>query len=206
MTRQHPFSKKMVATHEQIQEAIHKLAKRIATDYSGKLSIEQPLVLICVLKGSYLFTADLARALFDAGVPNIVEFICVSSYGMSTQSSGEVRMLLDLRNSIMNRHCLIVEDIVDSARTLKFLTSIYQLRNPASLKTCVLLDKPEGRVMPFEVDYHCFIIANEFVAGYGLDYQERFRDVRDIVVLKEEVYNKKVAAERHSVHKVPSKL
>lgn len=201
--RCYDFAKSAVASQEQILEACAKIAKQIKSDFNGKLSPEKPLILICVLKGSYLFTADLSRALNDAGVPNVVEFICVSSYGSHTVSSGEVRMLLDLRNSIIGKHCLIVEDILDSARTLDFLYKVFMTRSPASLKTCVLLDKPEGRKLRFDADYVCFTIANEFVVGYGLDYNERYRDLRDILVLKPEVYEIKMASE---MHKLPSKM
>mmetsp|Transcript_30327 Transcript_30327/g.34998 ORF Transcript_30327/g.34998 Transcript_30327/m.34998 type:complete len:213 (-) Transcript_30327:140-778(-) len=201
--RKYPFATKLIASQEDIQSKCQDLARRIQSDYEGKLSAEKPLVLICVLKGSYLFTADLARALADFGVPNVVDFICVSSYGSNTVSSGEVRMLLDLRNSIIGKHCLIVEDILDSARTLDFLFKIFMTRSPASLRTMALLDKPEGRKLHFVANYVGFEIPNEFVVGYGLDYNERFRDLRDIVILKPEVYEVKKAREMHSV---PSKL
>ncbi|CUG91003.1 hypoxanthine-guanine phosphoribosyltransferase, putative [Bodo saltans] len=197
--RSYSFAKKCVASQEQIFEKIDAIAANIAIDYAGKATAENPLILICVLKGAYLFTADLARALADKGVPNVVEFMCVSSYGKYTVSSGEVRMLLDLRNSISKRHCLIVEDILDSARTLDFLYKVFMTRGPASLRTCVLLDKPEGRKLPFVAHYRCFEIANEFVVGYGLDYAEMYRDLRDIVVLKPEVYSPKTASEMHKV-------
>lgn len=202
--RTYPFATKFVASQEQILDKIKEIAGRIALDYADKVTDSSPLILICVLKGSYLFTADLARGLQDAGVPTVVEFICVSSYGNNTVSSGEVRMLLDLRNSIIGKHCLIVEDILDSARTLDFLYKIFQTRSPASLKTCVLLDKPEGRKLHFAASYVLFQIANEFVVGYGLDYGEKFRDLRDIVVLKPEVYEMKKAEQMHMLP--PSKM
>jgi hypoxanthine phosphoribosyltransferase len=204
--RKYPFGKSVIASEEQILARIREIAKQIAADYAGKVSATSPLVLVCVLKGSYLFTADLARALSDQGIPNHVDFICVSSYGKNTVSSGEVRMLLDLRNSIQNRHCLIVEDIIDSSRTLDFLLKIFHTRSPASVKTVVLLDKPGGRSAKQveqsvikKVDYCCFVIPKEFVVGYGLDYNEDFRDLRDIIVLRPEVYEPKIAAKMHAV-------
>jgi hypoxanthine phosphoribosyltransferase len=202
MSRTYSFATKTIATEEEIQREIKRAAQNLAKDYKNLVSEKSPLVLICVLKGSYLFTADLARALADLKVPNIVEFICVSSYGGSTKSSGEVRMLLDLRNSISGKHIIFVEDIVDSGRTLHFLMKIYGTRAPASMKSITLLDKPMTREVNFQPNYSCFKIPNEFVIGYGLDYMERYRDLRDIVVLKPEVYSSETADR----HKIPSKL
>ena len=199
--RKYAFAKKCVASQEQILDKIQEISKDIAKDYHDKVTLQSPLILVCVLKGSYLFTADLARALQDVNIPTIVEFMCVSSYGNNTVSSGEVRMLLDLRHSIVGKHCLIVEDILDSARTLDFLYKIFLTRSPASLRTIVLLDKPEGRKVHFTANYRCFEIENEFVVGYGLDYSEAYRELRDIVVLKPEVYEKKKASEMHAIPK-----
>ena len=201
--REYPYGAKVVASQEQILERIQKVAVQIQQDYRGKISMDNPLILICVLKGSYHFTSDLSRALADHRVPNVVEFLCVSSYGDSTQSSGEVRVLLDIRNTIQKRHVLIVEDIIDSARTLDFLVKIFMTRSPASLNTICLLDKPSGRKVDFSVTYGLFTIEGGFVVGYGLDYAERYRDLRDIIVLKPEVYDKTVADRPHTI---PSKL
>lgn len=189
------FAQSVVATHDQIQAKIREVAARIAEDYRPHtLSVTDPLVLICILKGSYIFTADLARALSAEGVPTVVEFLCVTSYGSATSSSGEVRVILDLRTPIRGKHCLIVEDIIDSARTMRFLTNMLSTRNPASLKSIALLDKPSARKIPLDTNYRCFVIPDEFVVGYGLDYAELYRDLRDIIVLKPEVYTTKATS------------
>lgn len=185
------FAKLIVATHEQVQVRISELARRIAEDYRQVgVSRDSPLVLICVLKGAFIFAADLCRALSAEHVPTVVEFLCVTSYAGGTTSSGEVRMLLDLRTGITNRHCLIVEDIIDTAQTMRFLMNMLGARNPASLKSVALLDKPHSRKIPMDANYRGFVISNEFVVGYGLDYEEQYRDLKDIIVLKPEVYTK----------------
>jgi hypoxanthine phosphoribosyltransferase len=184
----YPFATKVLFTEKMIHDRIAELAKQIKVDYMPyNISYDKPLVLVGVLKGAYTFCSDLARALADAGVPNTVEFICVSSYGSNTESCGEVRMLLDLRHSIIGKHCLIVEDIVDSGRTLLFLQRVFSTRSPASLKMITLLDKP-ARQVQLDVDYKAFDMPKEFVVGYGLDYAERFRELRDIAVLSPDVY------------------
>lgn len=197
------FAKQFIANDAQIQKRVKELSLKIEHDYRGRVTPENPLVLICILKGSYIFTADLARSLRDVQVPNIVDFICVSSYGANARSSGEVRMLLDLRTNVSGLHCLIVEDIIDSALTLDFLHKMFSTRAPLSLKTICLLDKPAGRKIKFVVDYVGFEIPNEFVVGYGLDYNEQYRDLRDIVVLKPEVYESNVALKPDTI---PSKI
>lgn len=181
----------MLASEDEIKHRVREVAERIAQDYKKDVSLSSPLILICVLKGSFVFTADLSRALGDLNVPNIVDFLCLSSYHGGTSSSGEVRMLLDLRDSIRRRHCLIVEDIVDSATTLDFLFKLLLTRSPASLRVVACLDKREGRRIPFVVNYALFDIPNEFVVGYGLDFHEQLRDLRDIIVLKSEMFDKK---------------
>lgn len=188
-TRTYPMAERVLVTQEEMWAATAKCAKKIAEDYkSFNLTRENPLFLICVLKGSFLFTADLARFLADEQVPVKVEFICVSSYGAATSTSGEVRMLLDVRESVENRHLLIVEDIVDSAITLQYLHRLLLARKPASLKTAVLLDKPSGRKVQMHVDYSVIIVPHAFVIGYGMDFNESYRELRDVVVLKKEYY------------------
>ena len=183
-----PFAKKIVFKQEEILARIKEVAARIAFDYKDKVSWENPLICVAVLKGSYMFMADLARALADYGVPVKNEFICVSSYGSGTVSSGEVRMLLDLRVPIQGQHVLLVEDIVDTARTLDFLHKIFGTRSPASLKMATLLNKKARRVVPLNVEYSCFDCPDCFLVGYGLDYAEKFRELRDIADLDLEKY------------------
>lgn len=189
--RHYPMSCKTLVTQEQIWAATVKCAKQIAADYKQyNLSDSNPLYLLCVLKGSFMFTADLARFLCDEGVPVKLEFICVSSYGADTKTSGEVRLLLDVRDPVEDRHLMVVEDIVDSATTLEYLKRFLQAKKPASLKTVVLLDKPSGRKVPLEVDYPVITIPHAFVIGYGMDFAESYRELRDVCVLKPEYYEK----------------
>ncbi|RNF00094.1 hypoxanthine-guanine phosphoribosyltransferase [Trypanosoma rangeli] len=207
MPREYDFADKVLYTEEELRARINRVAQRIAVDYKDKglRPLDNPLVLICVLKGSFMFTADLCRALSDFNVPVHIEFICVSSYGAGVTTSGQVRMLLDIRHSIEGRHAMIVEDIVDSALTLKYLQRTYTERRPASLKTVVLLDKFEGRQVKFVPDYTVASVPNVFVIGYGLDYDDSYREVRDIVVLRPEVYEKREAAQKKKLKEKPSK-
>jgi hypoxanthine phosphoribosyltransferase len=193
-----PFCDEVLFTEKDILARVHELSKTIARDYEGKATIESPLVLVCVLKGSFLFMADLARALSDAGVPTVAEFICASSYSGGMQSTGEVRMLLDLRMPIRGRHVLMVEDIVDTARTLDFLMKLFTTRSPASLKMVTLLDKKGTRQVPLRVDYVCFDIPNKFVVGYGLDYAERLRELREVIAFNEPAFQRYLRENRAS--------
>lgn len=165
---------------EMIQAKVVELAQQIAKDYEGKT-----ITIVCILKGAVMFAADLARAL-----PMHVEldFMAISSYGKGVRPSGVVRILKDLDHPIEGKHVLVVEDIVDSGLTLSYLIESLSSRHPASLKTCVLLDKPERRVVDFTPDYLGFEIPDEFVIGYGLDYAEKYRNLPYIGVLKREVY------------------
>lgn len=179
-------------TEKELLQLIKKCARTIAAAYASKgLSDSNPLVLINVLKGSTIFTADLIRILTDLGVPCVMECVCCSSYGNETSTSGEVRMLLDVRDTLEGKHVLIVEDIVDSATTLVFLTKTLWARKPASVKTVVLLDKIVPRQYPFQPDFVVTTVPNKFVIGYGLDYAEKFRGIRDVVVLKKSYYAKR---------------
>jgi hypoxanthine phosphoribosyltransferase len=159
----------------QILDRIAALGQQIARDYP-----DGELLLICILKGACFFLADLARA-----IPRDVsiEFVGISSYGKGTTTSGQVRVTKDLDTSIEGAHVLIVEDIVDSGVTLHYLTTLLQQRHPKSLRVAALLDKPERRIRPVDVAYVGFPIPDEFVVGYGLDYADRYRNLRDVCVL-----------------------
>jgi len=168
---------KILLGRSEIQQKIAELGSQISKDYEGK-----ELLLICVLKGAVIFLADLMRHLT---VPAEIDFMAVSSYGASTESSGVVRILKDLDCSIENRHCLIIEDIIDSGLTLKYLEENLLSRHPASIKIVTLLDKPERRKVAIWPDYCGFKIPDEFVVGYGLDFSEQYRGLPDLCVLAE---------------------
>ncbi|CCW70301.1 unnamed protein product [Phytomonas sp. Hart1] len=186
----YPMAVRTIATEGEILSKMAECAKRIANDYKAyDLSSDNPIILVCVLKGSFLFTADLCRFMADEGIPVKMEFICISSYGSGVQTSGQVRLLLDVRESVENRHVLIVEDIVDTATSLIYIKSIFSSKKPASLKSVVLLDKPNARKNPFIPDYSIFTVPNVFVVGYGLDYAESFRELRDVVELDKKYYS-----------------
>jgi hypoxanthine phosphoribosyltransferase len=171
----------ILLSSETIQAKVQELGEQIARDYVPL----GDLLLVGVLKGCVMFMVDLARAI---PVSLAVDFIATSSYGQSTESSGVVRLLKDLDTDIAGRHVLIVEDIIDSGLTLAYLQQQLLRRNPASLKICALLNKPDRRVAEVLVDYHGFDIPNAFVVGYGLDYNEHYRNLPYIGVLKESIY------------------
>lgn len=152
-----------------IQRRVNELAHQINKDYEG---IKESLILVGVLKGSFIFLSDLCRKL---NVPHVVDFISLSSYGATAQTTGNVRMIMDTRENLEGRHVMIVEDILDSGYTLDYLCRNFTARNPASLKTAVLLDKPQRRKVDVELDYIGFEIPDVWVVGYGLDYAERYR-------------------------------
>ena len=162
-------------SREEIAAAVRALGERITADYRGK----KP-VFICILKGASVFFSDLIR---QVDLPLEIEFMAVSSYGASTKSSGEVRLVKDLDRSILGRDVIIVEDIVDSGMTLHFLKKLLITRGAASLRIAALMDKPARRVAPLTVDYSCFQIPDAFVVGYGLDYNEVYRNLPDVGVL-----------------------
>ena len=164
------------ALHARVQE----LGAQISRDYAGR-----DLFLVAVLKGSVVFMADLIRAIT---VPHRIDFMATSSYGASTQSTGVVQILKDLEDSIEGQHVLIVEDIIDSGHTLAYLRRLLLARNPTSLRICALLDKKERREADVPVDYVGFVIPNEFVVGFGLDFNELYRNLPFIGVLKPEKY------------------
>jgi len=168
----------VLITAEQIARRVKELAEEISRDYEGK----EPL-LVCVLKGGVIFLADLVRQLT---IPVNMDFMAVSSYGQSTITSGQVRILKDLDTSIEGRHVILVEDIVDTGLTLSYLCDILLARDPASLKVCTLLDKAARRRVKVPLDYVGFEVPNVFVVGYGLDYQERYRELPYIARLEAE--------------------
>lgn len=163
----------------QIQERVRDLGRQIAEDYSGK-----NLLVVGILKGAIVFLADLLRSI---DLKARLDFMAVSSYGDAVQSSGIVRILKDLEQSLEGKDVLIVEDIVDSGLTLNYLVQNLQSRRPASLKVCTFLDKPERRKVDVRVDYLGFSIPDKFVVGYGLDYAEKYRNLPFVGVLKPEL-------------------
>lgn len=169
---------KVMISYEEMQTRIKEIAEQINKDYKGK-----SLLVVCILKGAVLFYSDLVRML-DMDVR--FDFMRISSYGSSTESTGEVKIKKDLDNSIKDQHVLIVEDIVDSGLTLKNLKEVLSTRNPASLKVCCMLDKPSRRKVEMIPDYCCFEIPDKFVVGYGLDYSEEFRQLKDVCFIDPE--------------------
>ncbi|AEG59544.1 hypoxanthine phosphoribosyltransferase [Desulforamulus ruminis] len=176
----HPHMKEILLDEQQIKERVLQLGQQITRDYQG-----QNILMVGILKGAMIFLADLVR---NIDVPTSFDFMAVSSYGAGAVSSGAVRILKDLDKSIDGRHVIIVEDIVDTGLTLQYLVENMKARGPASLKICTLLDKPSRRKVDVPVDYNGFSIPDEFVVGYGLDYNERYRNLPYIAVLKPEIY------------------
>ena len=168
-------------TEEQIQAKLSELAKQIEADYAGK-----DILIVGILRGAVMVMADMARA-FHRHLE--MDWMAVSSYGSGTKSSGVVRILKDLDTDITGRHVLIVDEIIDTGLTLSWLTSNLSSRQPASDEICTLLRKPEALQMPIEVKYVGWDIPNEFVVGYGLDYREKYRNLRDIGTLAPHVYS-----------------
>ena len=166
---------KVLLSSKQIQDRVDELGHEISRDYP-----EGPLYLIGILKGSFMFLADLARAI---STPCRVEFMGISSYGRDKRSSGEVRVTKDLDVSIEGRHVLVVEDIIDSGITLTYLLNVLEQRKPKSLSIVAMLDKPERRQRPVQPRYVGFQIPDEFVIGYGLDFAEDYRNLKDVCVL-----------------------
>ncbi len=165
-----------------IARRVSELADEIAREYEGK-----DLVLVSVLKGALPFLADLMR---EIPLPLSLDFLEVSSYGHSTETSGVVRVLKDLAHPIEGRNVLVVEDVIDTGLTLNYVLDHLRAQRPASLKLCTLLDKPARRVVPLSIDFRGFEIPDKFVIGYGLDYAERYRNLPFIGVLKPEVYQR----------------
>jgi hypoxanthine phosphoribosyltransferase len=176
-----PGISRVIFTPDEIAAAVARLAGEITRDLAGR-----PILLLGILKGAFFFTADLARALPPSAEVTI-DFLVVSSYGNSDRSSGEVRLLKDTSESVEGKNVIIVEDIVDNGLTLAYLHRLLGGRHPASLRTCVLLDKPYRRKTDVAVDYEGFQCPDTFVVGYGLDYQERFRHLPYVAGLAGEV-------------------
>jgi len=171
------FLSEILISSDQLQNRIAELGRQISSDYAGK-----DLLLVCILKGGVLFLTDLMRHI---SVPHAIDFMAVSSYGAgSRESTGAVRILMDLETDIVGRNVLLVEDIIDSGYTLSYITRVLRARNPASLCICTLLDKAERRQIEVTLDYVGFVIPDKFVFGYGLDLDDIYRNLPFIGVVK----------------------
>lgn len=178
----HDDIKEILVSEEQLKARIAELGAQISKDYEGK-----NLVLVSILKGSVVFMADLMRAVT---IPCSIDFMVVSSYGSSTVTSGLVKIIKDLDDDLSGKDVLIVEDILDTGVTLSNLVPMLKLRNPSSVKICTILDKPSRRKADIKPDYEGFVVPDKFVVGYGLDYDEKYRNLPYVGVLKPEVYSK----------------
>ncbi len=172
----------VLLSQQQIREKVEELGAQISQDYAGK----EP-VLVSVLKGAFIFMADLRRAIT---IPCSMDFMAVSSYGAGTESSGRVRIIKDLDTIIQNKHVILVEDVLDSGITLHYLIQLLRQRQPASLRLVTLLDKPARRRAQVDVDYCGFQVPDAFLVGYGLDYGEKYRNLPDVCILKRSMYQK----------------
>ena len=172
----------VLVSEEQLKAKIAELGQQISKDYQGK-----DLLLVSILKGACVFLSDLMRAI---DIPLSIDFMCVSSYGKGTMTQGRAKIIKDLDVDIAGKDVLIVEDILDSGVTLSHVMEILRSRKPASLKLCSLLEKPERHRVEVPLDYVGFVVPDEFVVGYGLDYAEKYRNLPYVGVLKESVYNK----------------
>lgn len=168
-------SVRIMIAEEEVDRRIDELGKQISKDYEGK-----SVHLVCILKGSIFFTCELAKRIT---VPVTLDFMSCSSYGADTKSSGVVKLVKDLDEPLEGKDVIVIEDIIDSGRTLSYLLENLGTRKPASLKLCTLLDKPDRRVKPVHVDYTGFEIPDEFVVGYGLDYDQRYRNLPYIGII-----------------------
>ena len=173
----------VLVPREQIREMVKRLGRRISEDYEGK-----DLVLVGVLKGGFIFLADLMR---EITIPVDMDFIAVSSYGASTKSSGVVRIIKDIDFDIAGKHVLIVEDLVDTGLTLRHLKDLFNTRSPKSVKICTAFDKPSRRKVEIEVEYNGIEVPDKFIVGYGLDYAGKYRNLPDVCTLRQDVYEKK---------------
>ncbi len=172
--------KKVLIDEGELKAIVKRLGEEITADYKGK-----NVLLIGILKGSVIFMADLMR---EIDVPCNIDFMAVSSYGNGTESSGRVKINKDLDNDIQGKDVIIIEDILDSGKTLYYIRDILSARKPSSIKICTLFDKPERREADIKADYVGSLVPNEFIVGYGLDYSEYYRNLPFIGVLKEAVY------------------
>jgi hypoxanthine phosphoribosyltransferase len=171
------MSKEIIFSREVIQKRVQEMADQISKDYTGS-----DLIIIGILRGAFIFMADLVRAM---NIPCKVDFVRVASYGAGVESFGKIVMTKDIETSIRGRDILIVEDIIDKGLTLQYLTSWFKERNPRSLKVCAFLDKRKRRKVSFEADYVGFTIDDGFVVGYGLDFDEKYRFLPDVYVIKQ---------------------
>ncbi len=177
----HSDVQRILLSGEEIAERVTEIAEKITRDYAG-----ESVLMVGILRGAVVFFAELVKKI-DLDLR--FDFMVVSSYGNSTDSSGEVRIVKDLSQPIEGMNVIIVEDIIDTGYTLKNLMKLLRTRNPKSLKICALLDKPSRRKVELEGDYVGFKVPNEFVVGYGLDYNEKYRNLPDICILKPEIYS-----------------
>ena len=178
----HPDVEQVLYSEQELRQRVKELGCQITADYAGR----EPL-LVSVLRGSYIFMADLTRAI---NLSVTVDFMVVSSYGAGTASYGQVEIKKDLSDSIEGRDLLIVEDILDSGNTLYYLMDVLRARKPASIRICTLMDKPERRTKPITANYVGFTIPDAFIVGYGLDFNEKYRNLPYVGVLKQSVYKK----------------
>ncbi len=178
----HKDAERILVSKKEITAKVKELGAQITRDYKG----EEPLI-VGILRGSFVFMSDLVRAI---KLDCTVDFLAASSYGKSTTSSGHLKIIKDLDTNIEGKHVIVVEDILDSGITLSRIVDMLKVRKPASIKVCALLNKPDRRQIELDLDYCGFVIPNEFVIGYGLDYDEKYRNLPDICVLKPEVYTK----------------
>jgi hypoxanthine phosphoribosyltransferase len=165
----------VLLSHAKIARGVRRLGRQISRDFRG-----EPVLLVGVLKGACIFLADLSRQI---GLDASFDFLAAASYGPSSESSGQVRLVKDLDTSIEGRNVILVEDILDTGVTLNYLVRLLRQRHPKALRVAVLLDKTDRRIQPIEVHYLGFRIPNDFVVGYGLDYAERYRNLKDVCVL-----------------------
>ena len=172
----------LLYTREQIAVRVAELGAQITSDYK-----DRELVLVGILKGAFVFLADLIR---EIDMPITVDFVAISSYGSATKSSGVVRIMKDLDRDIVEKHVLVVEDIIDTGLTMSFLKNNLLSRGAASIRICALLDKPERRLVRLSSDYTGFSVPDAFVVGYGLDYDQIYRNLPEIGVLKPDIYRK----------------
>ena len=167
---------KVLLTEEEVDKRIRELGEQISKDYEG-----EEIHLVCVLRGSVFFTCELAKRIT---LPVSIDFMSASSYGSDTISSGKIKIVKDLEDSLMEKNVIVIEDIVDTGRTLSYLLKLLSERKPKSLRLCTLLDKPERRVAEVDVDYTGFQIPDEFVVGYGLDYAQKYRNLPYIGIVE----------------------
>lgn len=177
------FIEKELISEEQIKNRVKELARDIEKEFNG-----EKILLVCILRGSFMFFADLVREL---NLEAEIDFMAISTYGSGSKSSGKVTIVKDIKEDIKDKNVLIIEDIIDSGHTLTYLKKDFLSRKPKKLKICSFLDKKERREVPIDGDFIGFDIPNEFVIGYGLDYAERFRTLKSVCVLKRDVYEDK---------------